>query len=484
MEYQNKTILALGMLLYIAAVSYIGYRNKKSQNSEDYFLASRSMPAWLLSITFIASWWGGGSAIDLVDLSHSRGISSFWIYGVPVLLSTFLMYVFSGGIRALGTISQPEIMEKRYDSRVSFMLTIFIVIFMTIGAATQVIVLGNLFESFFGLDYTTGAVVGSLLVLFYSLFGGFRGVVLTDLFQFVFFLFASVFLFFLTFRLSGGFSSLGEVAHLPGREGFTSFFHGLEDNIAYILTFGCSWMIQANVWQRISAAKNPKSAKRMMMISLFAFIPLYLMVTLTGMFSASIFSEIPEGGVVSNLLLGLDSPLLSGLIFVGLCSAVMSTMDSMINSGALSLTVDVYQRHLRPQAKASSGVKVGRITTAIVALVAMFVGVNVRSVLTVSWIGADFLASGAFVPWVLGFLWRRGTSGGAFCSMIFGLIFSLYNMMVALGVNLPVSWEIASTGQAIVGMCLSLVIYVGVSLATKEDKTKADEFIKQSSIIS
>lgn len=481
--HDHKLAIAIGMLAYIIIVSLIGYMNKRNKDSEDYFLASRSLPAWLLSVTFIASWWGGGSAIDLVDHAHNGGISSFWIYGVPVLLSTFLMFVFAGGIRRIATISQPELIEKRYDSRVAFMVSLFIIVFMTIGSAVQVIVVGNLLNSFFGISYTLSAVVGTLLVLFYSMFGGFRGVVLTDLFQFVFFLFASVFLLCLTYKLSGGFEAINTFAMQPSNEGFTSFFYKIEDNIAYVITFGASWMIQANVWQRISAAKTPSSARKMMAISFFVFIPLYLMVTYTGMFSALIYDSVPEGGVVASLLLGLKSPILSGIIFIGLCSAIMSTMDSMFNSGALSLTVDLYKKYIDKDNKPSFYVTIGRLSTVLIAVVALIIGVKIKSVLIISWIGADYLATGVFVPLVLGFVWRRGTSKAAFASMIFGFLFSTYNMAIALGVNLPVAWEIASTVQAIVGMCCSLIIFVLVSLCTEPNYEKADKFINKVQII-
>lgn len=481
--YQNKLAIIIGLILYILSVSYIGYRNKRSNSNEDYFLASRSLPAWILAITFIASWWGGGSAIDLVDLAHNEGISSFWIYGVPVLLSTFLMYLFAEGIRRVGTISQPELIEKRYDGRTAFMLSVFIIIFMSLSAAVQVIVIGNMFQSFFGLNHTLGATLGTLLVLFYSLFGGFRGVVLTDLFQFVFFLFASVFLFIFTYNQSGGFQALQQFTLDRGNTDFISFFNNIENNIAYVITFGTSWMIQANVWQRISAAKTPSSARKMMAISFVVFIPLYLIVTFTGMFSALIYDTIPEGGIVANVLLGLKSPVLSGIIFIGLCSAVMSTMDSLINSGALSLTVDLYKRYIAPNKTPQSYVIVGRISSAIITLIALFIGVNIKSVITISWIGADFITTGVFVPLILGFVWKRGSSTAAFCSMLFGLVFSLYNFAVALGANLPVGWEIASTQQAIIGVCCSFAIFTTVSMLTKNDLQKATSFIDTAQII-
>ncbi len=482
-SFEHKTLLMGLLLIYILGVSYIGFLNRKSQNSEEYFLASRSLPSWLLAITFIASWWGGGSAIDLVDQAFKSGISSFWIYGVPVLLSTLLMYIFAKGIRRVSTISQSELMERRYDSRSSFMLTLFIIVFMTIGAAVQVIVIGNFFQSFLGLSYTWGAILGTLLVLFYSMFGGFKGVVLTDLLQFGFFLCSTLFLFILSYHHSGGFTALNAHVAERGIPEYTSFFHGLGDNMAFVITFGTSWMIQANVWQRISAARTPNSARKMMAISFVAFIPLYLLVTLTGMFSSLLFEEIPAGGIVSALLLQLNNPVASAIIFVGLCSAIMSTMDSMFNTGALSLTLDIYKRHFRPCEEPHRYVVVGRIATFFIAAMSLFIGVKIRSVLTISWIGADFIATGAFVPLVMGFLWRRGTSTAAFVSMLFGLLFSSYNLLVALGVGLPVAWEIASATQAIVGVVSSLIIYVVVSCVTRPDYQRADRFIHDADII-
>ncbi|MFI3269622.1 MAG: sodium:solute symporter family protein [Rikenellaceae bacterium] len=471
------------LIIYTVAVSYIGYRTRSSSSGEDYFLASRSLPAWLLSITFIASWWGGGSAIDLVDQAHQLGISTFWIYGVPVLIATGLMYLFAEGIRRVGTLSQSELMEQRYDVRSGFMLTLFIVIFMTIGAAVQVIVVGQFFQSFFDISYETGALLGTLLVVIYSLFGGFRGVVLTDLLQFLFFLFSALYLFCVAYDGSGGYTLTLLRAESVGRVGFGDFMHNFSDNIAYVVTFGASWMVQANVWQRISAARSPRDARRMMAISFVVFIPLYLMVTLTGMMSLSMFDSVPEGGVVSAILLGLRSPILGGVIFVGLCSAIMSTMDSMFNTGALSLTIDLYKRHLRPNESPQSYVQIGRLSTLLLAMVSLFIGVKIRSVLTISWIGADFIATGAFVPLVAGFLWRRGTATAAFVTMVFGLLFSSYNLLVALGVGLPVAWRIASAEQAIVGVVCSALVFVVVSLLTKPDYERAERFIRRAGVV-
>ena len=272
----RTSITLLFLALYMLVIVGVGIWNRKSKDSEDYFLASRKLPSWLLAVTFIASWWGGGSAIDLVDHAHQNGLNSFWIYGVPVLLATALMFLFAKGIRNVGTISQPQLMNQRYNSKVALFLTIFIIIFMVIAAAVQVIVIGRFFHAFFDMSYESGALLGTVIVLVYSLFGGFKGVVLTDLLQFIFFLFTGIFLFYLAYTKAGGMEAVKATAEANGKEGYTSFFSDVSDNLAYVITFGTSWMIQANIWQRISAAKKATDAKKMMLFSFIAFIPLYL----------------------------------------------------------------------------------------------------------------------------------------------------------------------------------------------------------------
>ncbi len=478
----NNNLSIVFLIIYITAIVGLGIWNRKNKSSEDYFLASRNLPAWLLAITFIASWWGGGSAIDLVDHAHKNGLNSFWIYGVPVLLATGLMYVFAKGIRNIGTISQPQLMKQRYDSKVALLLTLFIIIFMVIAASIQVIVVGKFFQAFFDISYSNGAMLGAGIVLLYSMFGGFKGVVLTDLLQFLFFLASGIFLLYFTYNLAGGMDVVKATAISKNKTGYTSFFHNVGDQLAYVITFGTSWMIQANIWQRISAAKNAIDAKKMMLYSFFAFIPLYLMVTYTGMFTSVMYETVPKSGIVPDMVSSIPSPIIGAFIFVGLSAAIMSTMDSLINTGALSLTVDIYEKYINPKASSKQNVLVGRLSTLLMTVLALLIALKIKSVLKISWIGSDFLTSGAFIPLVFGFLWIKGTSKAAFVSMLFGLFFSSYNMLVALGLDLPVAWEIASTEQAIIGISASLLLYVSISFLTTDDYEKNKRFIQKANV--
>jgi SSS family solute:Na+ symporter len=190
------------------------------------------------------------------------------------------------------------------------------------------------------------------------------------------------------------------------------------------------------------------------------------------------YETVPVGGLVPAIITDYMHPVFGALIFVGITSAVMSTMDSLINTGALVLSLDLYQERINPSASPKHMVVVGKLATVIVTLIAVIIALYIKSVLEISWIAADFIATGAFVPIILGFLWKRGNSWGALASVLFGIIFPLYNLLSKMGIDVPICWDIGSTKQAIIGMGGSFVIYVAVSLLTRQEYSKASKFMK------
>lgn len=469
-----KTISLIGLLLYFALLLFAVTREKKNTSVVDYFFAGRKLPFWMLSITFIASWWGAGSAISTADLAFEDGLGAFWYYGVPVLISTLLMIVFAKAIRNVGYLTQGQMMNARYNSLVAKMLSVLILLFMTFTAASQMVGVGDFFGTYLGINYELAVIVGTSIVLIYSVFGGFRGVVLTDIIQFVLLLISAIAVFLIAMHHSGGFSNIADVAQSRGQTDFLSLSSGASKYMTYVITFGCAWMIQANVWQRISATKNVKDAKKMTVMSFFAYIPLYLIVVLTGMASIVLFNDLPDGGVVVAIVTNYMPPLLGAIVFVGISAAIMSTMDSLINTAAMTLSMDLYSTDSSEQKR----LQFSRISTVLVTIVALVISLKIRSILDISWIASDIITTGAFVPLILGFVWRRGNSLGAMSSMIFGLCYCTYNLLIFLGVNLPAFWESQSTTQVVIGIATSVIIYVTVSLATKPDYKKADEFLK------
>lgn len=114
----NLQIISLiGLFIYFFLLIAAVMREKRNVTVLDYFFAGRSLPFWMLSICFIASWWGAGSALSTADLGYQDGLGAFFYYGVPVLISTFLMILGSRAIRKVGYLTQAKMMEARYSKR-------------------------------------------------------------------------------------------------------------------------------------------------------------------------------------------------------------------------------------------------------------------------------------------------------------------------------------------------------------------------------
>ena len=469
---------SFGLLIYFAILLLIVLREKKNQNILDYFFGGRVMPFWSLSITFIASWWGAGSAISTADLAYSDGLGAFWYYGVPVLLSTFLMILGAKGIRRVGYLTQGKMMEARYSRLSAKILAIMILIFMTFNAASQMVGFGSFFGTYLGLSYEVAVLSGTIIVLIYSMFGGFRGVVLTDIIQFVLMVFSAFVVFYVAMDNAGGFEAIKNQANALGKSDFMSLSAGAQKYFMYVVTFGCAWMIQANVWQRISAAKSDIDAKKMTIMSFFIYIPLYLIVVLSGMAGIVLFPTLPQGGVVTNIVLNFMPPLLGALVFVGISAAIMSTMDSLINTGAMTLSIDLYSQNKSEKKR----LVFSQFATLLVSAIALLIALKIRSILEIAWIASDIITTGVFIPLVFGFIWRRGNQYGAIASMILGLIYCSYNLLISFKIALPSFWEAQSTEQVLLGVTLSAIAYFGGSLLTKEEYKKADAFMHSAGI--
>ena len=109
--------------------------------------------------------------------------------------------------------------------------------------------------------------------------------------------------------------------------------------------------------------------------------------------------------------------------------------------------------------------------------VGILISLRIRSIFEITWIASDIITTGVFVPLVLAFFWRRGTSRGALCSMLCGLAYCLYNLAIFLGMPLPAFWEQQSALQVILGVCLSLLVFTVTSLLDEPEYHKADAFL-------
>ena len=118
-----------------------------------------------------------------------------------------------------------------------------------------------------------------------------------------------------------------------------------------------------------------------------------------------------------------------------------------------------------------------RAATLIVTLCALLISLGIRSILQVSWIASDVITTGVFVPLVAGFLWRRGNAKGAMASMVAGLSYCVYNLLITMGLPLPHFWVSQSAQQVILGVSFRRRCLFWSACAPHREYEKADAFI-------
>ena len=482
-NYQLTALIFI--VVYYAFVIGVSLYRRMVKSELDYFLASRTFPAWILAFSYAASWFGGASAIVSADRAYAGGWSAYFVMGGPTICSGIVLLFFAKRIRMFAPLSQPEITEERYNRAARIIQAIIIWWYMITWAASQMIGAANFVGDFFGLAYSTALFIVVVVVWFYCMFGGFKSVVTTDLGQFAWIIIALLIILVSALSASGGFGNVSRVVAQKEIPNFYNIFGNAKFSLFFVISFTFAWVISAEIWQRFSAARSVKEAQKVSRGALYINIPLYFFAVVIGMLSVGIFPEKPEGHVMAAIIKTQVPWILAGISFAGLLAALMSTMDTALNTGALVLTEDIYHKVIKKDASERQLVLFGRIAVTIMAICGIFISLAIKDLLGVLWMASDILAAGVFWPLVLGMYWKWGTSKGAIASMLVGGVFTLWHYLIDLGVTLPSirpDWPGKGWPFSVFwGIVIGLVVYVVVSLATQSDneRLKAEAFMNK-----
>jgi SSS family solute:Na+ symporter len=443
------------LALYLAALVAVGLLSSRRMKSlEDFFLASRSLPAGLIFLSLTASWFGATSILVTTDDAYRRGLGAIWLIGVPAIVTVLIFAVLlAGPIRRLDIVTLPDLVEKRYGKTVRRLAGLLIFWYMVVLASSQLVALGRFLGPFLDVPYVWSLAVGTGVVLLYLLRGGLFSVVATDVLQ--------------CLLLGGGVIGLAvylgrrtpSVPVLPAAGRFDPF-SGIESDLLIAVSFILAWTISPIAWQRIQAAGTVKKARQGFLAAAGAFVFLYGLVVLIGILAGPLLGsrELPHP-LISELILSEVAPWLGGILFVAVIAAILSTLDTAINTGALTLTRDIYFRLIARGAPARlPAVGTGRAATVLTAALAFLVATRFRSILEALGLSSEIMAEGLFIPGIA-MIWLRGRrplAGGL--SLALGGGFAIAGFLSALGV-LPL--RLPAWPQSVpYGVGLSLVGFI------------------------
>ena len=422
MDFSRLDTLAfLGYFLVVGLVAVIAGRRQR--DAADYFLAGRNLPWWIIGISIIAT---GISAEHFVGMAGSGvdfglAIASYeWMAAITLVV---VARWFLPKFLSMGVTTMPQYLEERFDARSrGFLAFYMIVAYVFVAMATVLFAGGLALQTIFDLPLGWGITILALFTGAYTAYGGLKAVVWSDLVQGVLLILGGVITTIVGLHAVGGWDVLvylaGEKFHTvlpldhPELPWFAVFFGGLW--IANLFYWGCN----QSITQRALAAKDVRQGLYGAVFAAYIKLIIPFIIVIPGIIAWTLFSdELTRSDMAYPLLIQRLLPSgLSGLIFAALLAAIMSSLDSMLNSAATIFTVDIYHRHLRPAASQANLIAAGRTSTVVFLVIASAwapVLLNFERVLNYMQEFWGLITPGVAVVFLGGLFWRRATARSA-----------------------------------------------------------------------
>ncbi|MHA7210374.1 sodium:solute symporter family protein [Arthrobacter sp. MDT1-65] len=465
------------VVAYLVAMLGFGWWGKsRTRNASDYLVAGRRLGPLLYTGTMAAVVLGGASTVGGVGLGYQYGISGMWLVvaiGTGVLLLSLL---FAPTIQRLKIYTVSQMLTLRYGHRATRVSGIVMLAYTLMLCATSTGAYATIFVVLFGWDRALSIAVGGAIVLVYSTIGGMWSITLADMAQFVIKT-IGVFALMLPFSLAaaGGFAGIAERA---GDEFFSITGIGAQSIITYFVVYTLGLLIGQDIWQRVFTSRTPEIARWGGSAAGIYCILYGVAGAVIGMSASVILPAIEsKDDVYADIALNVLPIGVGGLVLAAAVAAMMSTASGALIAAATVARTDVVPFVAGWFGKGGTGgteratsehdVASSRWWVLGLGLVTIALAVIVQDVVAALTIAYDILVGGLLVAILGGLVWRRGNGVGAGASMAAGTLVTL-GVMAYLEITAEVQYDgIYSNYPIYFGLGAALLVYVGVSLATR-----------------
>ena len=462
------------MAVYFVAVLGVGFGLKRAmRTSTDFFLAGKSLPAWVTGLAFISANLGAQEVIGMGASGAKYGIATshfYWVGAIPAMVFVGLfMMPFYYGSRAR---SVPEYLKLRFDEKTRTLNAATFAVMTVFSSGISMYAMGKLFHLLLGWSFNTSVLASAAIVLAYVTLGGLTSAIYNEVLQFFLIVFGFAPLVFLGLRSVGGWDGLmtklsaAAVSNGLPSDAYTHAWRGLSNSadnpigvewfglvmgLGFVLSFGY-WCTDFLVVQRAMAADSMTAARRTPLIAAFPKMLFPFLVILPGMIALALtVGHGPGLGMIPAKLGASGAPLIdsagravldydlatpmmlirlfpSGMLGLGLTALLASFMSGMAGNVTAFNTVwtyDLYQSHIRPGESDQHYLRMGRVATVggiLLSIGAAYVAGSFNNILDLLQLVFAFVNAPLFATFALGMFWKRTTGHGAFTGLLAGTV--------------------------------------------------------------
>ena len=459
----DYVVLGIYFLIVIGVAVWVALQ--KNRDTEDYFLAGRHVGWFVIGTSIFASNIGSEHVVGLAGTGFSSGtpMAHYELHAWIVLLLGWLFLPFY--IRS-GVFTTPEFLEKRFDERSRWFLSLFSIVAYVLTKVSVTIYAGGIVVSeLLGIPFWYGAIGIVIFTGVYTVIGGLRAVVYTEAFQAVVLIAGSAIITWLGLQEVGGWGQLKETVTAVSPDHFNMWRPMNDPDFPWTgLLIGGTisgiwyWCTDQYIVQRTLAANNITIGRRGAIFGAYLKLTPIMIFLVPGIIALALTIQDPASYQVEHadrafpmLVTTLLPAGLKGLVAGGLMAALMSSLASVFNSASTLFTMDIYKK-LKPDHTEKEFITVGRAATAVIVIAGIIWipimskiggGVMYQYLQNVQ----SYIAPPVTTVFLLGILWKRVSSQAAITTLLAGLVM----LVLRLGSEIYYQADIAA-GTEVAGL--------------------------------
>lgn len=436
--------------LYFAAIFGVawwvaGRKKDTHDSSAGYFLAGRNVGWFVVGTALFASNIGSEHLVGLAGTGFGSGIAAGQFEVLASLILLILGWLFVPFYLKSGVYTMPEFLERRYSPAARWYLAIISIVGYVLTKISVTLYAGGIvYEVLLGGDFWTGAIIIVVATGLYTVFGGLRAVLYTEMLQTIVLIGGAILVTVIGLNKVGGWGALTAASD-------PSFFDmwrpSSDSSFPWTgIIFGAPilgvwyWCTDQFIVQRVLSAQGVDNARRGTIFGGFLkILPLFIFL-LPGIIAAALVKsgelQITEADHALPVMISHLLPVgVRGLVMAGFLAALMSSLASVFNSCSTLITWDIY-RKLRPEASEKQLVTVGKFATFIL------VGFGLAWIPAMKYISGQlyiylqsvqaYISPPIAAVFLLGICWKRVNSAGAIASLATGFILGALRLILEL----------------------------------------------------
>ena len=437
LESFDWVVLGIYFLALIAVAVWVFLQ--KNKNTEDYFLAGRNVGWFVIGASIFASNIGSEHVVGLAGTGFESGtpMAHYELHAWIVLLLGWLFLPFY--IRS-GAFTMPEFLEKRFDAKSRWFLSLFSLLAYVLTKVSVTIYAGGIVVSeLIGIPFWYGAIGIVIFTGIYTVIGGLKAVIYTETLQTIILILGSLIITYLGLQEVGGWNQLRETVTSVSPDHFNMWRPMNDPKFPWTgLLFGGTivgiwyWCTDQYIVQRTLAANNIKIGRRGAIFGAYLKLLPILIFLIPGIIAFALSIQNPEIFSIEKadrafpMLVKTLLPVgLKGLVAGVLMAALMSSLASVFNSCSTIFTIDIYKK-LKPNASEKTLINTGKIATGFIVVLGIIWipimekiggGVMYQYLQNVQ----SYIAPPVTAVFLLGIIWKRVNSEAAITTLLMGL---------------------------------------------------------------